>query len=50
MRKKCNCPIYCRFCGARLKKDRIGHYCPTYNCQWRYGIPGCTKEELERDN
>lgn len=30
---KCNCPIYCRFCGARLKKDHIGHYCPTANCQ-----------------
>lgn len=31
--------IYCRFCGAKLKKDHIGKYCPTYNCQWQHGVP-----------
>ena len=26
--------IRCKFCGARLKRDMIGPYCPTANCQW----------------
>ncbi|MFW9873510.1 MAG: hypothetical protein ACFFG0_10435 [Candidatus Thorarchaeota archaeon] len=26
--------MYCKYCGARLKKDHIGKYCPTKNCQW----------------
>ena len=45
--KKCNCPIYCKFCGARLKKDNVGHYCPTDNCQWEYGVNNCVIEEEE---
>lgn len=31
----------CRFCGARLKKDGVGHYCPTRNCQNQYGVREC---------
>lgn len=31
--------IYCKFCGAKLKKDLIGLYCPTNNCSWRHGLP-----------
>jgi len=31
--------MYCRFCGARLKRDTVGKYCPTRNCQWQHGIP-----------
>lgn len=31
--------IYCRFCGAKLKRDSVGQYCPTRNCQWQYGLP-----------
>jgi hypothetical protein len=31
--------IYCKYCGARLKKDYIGRYCPTENCQWQHGLP-----------
>lgn len=30
--------IYCKFCGAKLKKDRDGLYCPTKNCQWSLGF------------
>jgi hypothetical protein len=45
MKNKCDCPIYCRFCGARLKKDHIGHYCPSKNCQWSYG--SCCNGETE---
>lgn len=43
-RKKCSCPIYCRFCGARLKRDPVGHLCPSRNCQWEHGVPGCMKD------
>ena len=25
--------IYCRFCGAKLKRDACGPYCETRNCQ-----------------
>ena len=45
MKKKCNCPIYCRFCGAKLKKDTVGHYCPSKNCSWSLGVEGCPIEE-----
>lgn len=38
---KCQCPIYCRFCGAKLKRDIVGHYCPTDNCQEQYEVKGC---------
>lgn len=36
-RAQCDCPIYCRFCGARLRRDYVGHKCPTHNCQWQHG-------------
>ena len=26
--------IYCKYCGAKLKKDPCGRYCPTHNCTW----------------
>ena len=29
----------CKYCGARLKKDTVGQYCPTDNCQWHHGLP-----------
>jgi hypothetical protein len=41
MKKKCDCPIYCRYCGAKLMKDHVGHYCPTPNCQNQYGADNC---------
>lgn len=31
--------LYCKYCGARLKRDPVGQYCPTENCQWRHGLP-----------
>jgi hypothetical protein len=40
-RKKCDCPLYCKYCGAKLRRDSIGHYCPTKNCQWQHGVKGC---------
>ena len=47
--KKCDCPVRCKYCGAKLRKDQAGHYCPTDNCQWRYGVDGCTKEEIQEN-
>ena len=44
---KCDCPIYCRYCGAKLKRDATGHYCPTRNCQWQYGASTCTPQDAE---
>lgn len=32
--KKTGQRIYCVFCGAKLKRDNCGRYCPTKNCQW----------------
>jgi hypothetical protein len=29
----------CKYCGARLRRDHIGQYCPTRNCQWQHGLP-----------
>jgi len=40
-RKTCECPIYCKYCGSRLRRDWIGHFCPTKNCQWQHGVKGC---------
>ena len=31
--------IYCRYCGAKLKRDSVGLRCPTKNCQWEHGLP-----------
>ena len=39
---KCSCPVYCRYCGAKRRRDHVGHYCPTKNCQWEHGYKGCT--------
>ena len=39
MRKSQNKSIYCIYCGARLRRDAIGQFCPTDNCQWNQGLP-----------
>lgn len=31
--------LHCRYCGARLRRDHIGQYCSTRNCQWQHGLP-----------
>lgn len=31
--------IYCKYCGAKLRRDSIGQYCPQKNCQWHHGLP-----------
>jgi hypothetical protein len=31
--------VSCRYCGAKLRRDFVGQYCPTDNCQWRHGLP-----------
>lgn len=31
--------IYCKYCGAKLKRDYVGPLCPTHNCQWQHGVP-----------
>ncbi len=38
MKNNCSCPIYCLYCGAKLKKDTVGKYCPTKNCQQQFGL------------
>jgi hypothetical protein len=30
--------IYCKYCGAKLKKDFIGKKCGTRNCKWEFGM------------
>lgn len=30
---------YCKYCGARLRRDPVGQYCPTKSCQWHQGLP-----------
>lgn len=30
--------IYCKYCGATLKRDAVGRFCPTQNCQWHHGF------------
>ena len=29
----------CKYCGAKLRRDHVGQYCPTENCQWQHGLP-----------
>jgi hypothetical protein len=31
--------LFCKFCGAKLRRDPHGQYCPTHNCQWQHGLP-----------
>ncbi len=41
--------IGCRYCGASLKWDVDGPYCPTPNCQWALtgtGIPESQWKEI----
>ena len=28
----------CKYCGERLRRDPVGQYCPTKNCQWHHGL------------
>lgn len=44
-KRECECPIYCTYCGAKLKRDSVGHLCPTENCQWQHGVPKCYEAE-----
>jgi len=48
-RPKCDCPIHCKYCGAQLRIDQVGHYCPTKNCQWSQTGSGlnCTMRQPE---
>jgi hypothetical protein len=39
--------IYCKYCGATLKKDFIGKKCGTRNCQWEFGMDE-EKDETSR--
>jgi hypothetical protein len=42
-RLKCQCPARCNYCGARRRRDAVGHYCPTKNCQWQHGYSTCKR-------
>lgn len=39
--KGCDCPLYCKYCGAKFRRDPVGHLCSSKNCQWEHGVPGC---------
>jgi hypothetical protein len=39
---KCPCPTRCKYCGAQRKRDSVGHYCGTRNCQWEFAFKCCT--------
>jgi hypothetical protein len=41
--------LTCRFCGARLKLDSVGHYCPTKNCQYQFGVKECPVQGTSRE-
>jgi hypothetical protein len=48
-RRRCECPRRCKYCGARLHRDPMGHLCPTRNCQWQHGVPGCVYAKAAAD-
>ena len=50
-RRRCACPVHCKYCGAQLRIDPMGHYCPTRNCQWSYTGSGlnCTLSMTSED-
>lgn len=43
----CECPVNCKYCGAARRRDTVGHYCPTKNCQWEHGYKGCLLNQNE---
>lgn len=38
----------CKYCGAVMKEDSVGHYCPTPNCDWQHGIPESEEPKNKR--
>jgi hypothetical protein len=38
----------CKYCGARLRRDVVGQYCPTRNCQWQHGLPASEDSPRKR--
>jgi hypothetical protein len=46
---KCPCPVRCNYCGAKRRRDPVGHYCPTKNCQWEHGYSTCTLNKPDED-
>ena len=48
MAQRCDCPLYCRYCGGKRKRDNVGHLCGTPNCQWKFGFSTCTLHEDRR--
>lgn len=50
MKRACGCPTHCKYDGARLRRDAVGHYCPTRNCQWEFGVPDCMQGRAERSD
>jgi hypothetical protein len=39
--------VRCKYCGAILRRDPVGQYCPTWNCQWEFGLPEDEAEEIQ---
>jgi hypothetical protein len=48
--KRCDCPVYCRYCGRKRSRDAVGHYCKTRNCQWEHGYKSCTLNTNNKDS
>ena len=45
---KCNCLVYCKYCGRRRSRDSAGHYCKTKNCQQQHGYKGCALHKQKK--
>lgn len=43
---RCGCAYRCKYCGAKLHSDPVGHLCPTKGCQWEKGVKGCTLSSI----
>jgi hypothetical protein len=43
------CPYRCRYDGAVLFLDSLGHRCQTHGCSWAAGVPGCRHADLFTD-
>src|SRR4030095_9514336 len=41
--QRCNCiEGYCPYCGRKMaRRKNFGHYCPTKNCRYEFGVPTC---------
>ena len=46
-KRTCDCPYRCKYCGAKLDYDPVGHLCHTRNCTWEFGVPNCVRDKVQ---